>query len=99
MGMGKARLDGIVLSYANCPFSIFAVGGHIEGLIGATSGLDGDTSEETLKHEITEVVLVISLVFELRLRKIYNSHDSRRRCVQQLIKCTENDTIGSLFLS
>ena len=92
--MGEEQLGGIVVSYANCPFSIFAVGGHIEGLIGATNRADEDTSEETFKHESIDVVLVVSLVFKLRLRKIDDFHDSGRGCVQQLIKHLENDMIG-----
>lgn len=98
VGMREEQLGGVVVGYAHCPFGVFAVGGDVEGLIGAANGVDEDTSKEAFEHESVDVIPVVSLVLEIRRRKMDDFDDSKRGWVQQLIQHLEMKVIGTIFL-
>ena len=99
VGMGEEELRGVVVGYADGPFGVVAVGGDVEGLIGATDRMDEDASKQSLQHEGIDVVPVVALVFHIRLGEIDYLHDSGRARVQQLVQHFESSAVGMLFIS
>ena len=95
VGVREEQLRGVVVGDAEGAFGVFAVGGDVEGLVGAADGMDEDAAEEALQDEGVEVVFVGSLFFEVRGGEVDDFHNSGRGGIEQLVQHFENDIFGA----
>ena len=76
VGVRQEQLGRVVVGDADGALGVFAVGGHVEGLVGAADGVDEDAAEEPFQYPGRQVVAVVSLVLKVWRGEIDYLYDS-----------------------